>query len=219
MPVSRMATDTLGEPKAPPAQAASAWMARMFHCRANSTAFWGAVALSVPGSLVLSSSVSLEDSKANSTSGSTSLTPATLASRAAPSEDILETTANPSWSYTPSSRPPLRSSALIPELAALPGLKTTRYRPDSPGSVLSVPAAAVLSCMVRLPAGEAFPLGLTGACSTHAAATIAPAIVTVLQTNLCMCPLLKLCEIGRCASDFRSCLDFRTSATVRTATQ
>src|SRR5216683_714546 len=188
MPVSRMATDTLGEPKAPPAQAASAWMARMFHCRANSTAFWGAVALSVPGSPVPSPSVALEDSKANSTSGSTSPTPATLASRAAPFEDTLETTAKPSWSYAPSSRPPpLRSSALTPELAALPGLKTTRYRPeDSPGSVLRVPAVAVLSCMVRLPAGEAFPLGLTGACSTHAAATIATMTAANLKTLFCI---------------------------------
>src|SRR2546429_6937449 len=71
----------------------------------------------------------------------------------------------------------------MPELAALPGLKTTRYRPDSPDSAWRVPAVAVLSCMVRLPAVEAFPLGLTGACSTHATATITPMTAANLKTR------------------------------------
>src|SRR5712691_1211769 len=74
----------------------------------------------------------------------------------------------------------------MPELAALPGVKTTRYRPDSPDSAWRLPAVAGLSCMVRLPVVEAFSAGLSGGCSTHATATIAPMTAANLKTLFCI---------------------------------
>src|ERR1044072_6598215 len=98
-----MATETFDEPRAPPAHATLAAIARMFHWRENSAAGCGAAALSRFTALISTASVSIGRAIENSTSGSTLLTFVALARRAAACGEIPDTTAQTRARDRPSS--------------------------------------------------------------------------------------------------------------------